>query len=65
MKEHKLFHLYIKPKDGNPNVDVYDFRVVAEDPVEALTKIMNIQDISYMYSETDDEIDIQYEGVVY
>lgn len=65
MKEHKLFHLYIKPKSGNPNVDVYDFRIVAEDPIEALTKMMNIPDISYMYSETDDEIDIQYEGVVY
>lgn len=65
MKEQKLYHLFIKPKDGNPNIDVYDFRIVAEDPVEALTKMMDIQDISYMYSENTDEITIQYEGVVY
>ncbi len=65
MKEHKLFHIYIKPKDGNPNIDVYDFRIVAEDAIEALAKMMNIPDISYMYSETSDEITIQYEGVVY
>ena len=65
MKEHKLFHIYIKPKDGNPNIDVYDFRIVAEDTIEALAKMMNIPDISYMYSETSDEITIQYEGVVY
>ena len=65
MKEHKLFHIYIKPKSGNPNIDVYDFRIVAEDPIEALAKMMNIPDISYMYSETDDEINIQYEGIVY
>lgn len=65
MKEHKLFHLYIKPKDGNPNIDVYDFRIVAEDPIEALTKMMDIPDITYMYSEETDEIIIQYEGVVY
>lgn len=65
MVEHKLFHIHIKPKDGNPNIDVYDFRIVAEDPIEALAKMMNIQDISYMYSETSDEINIQYEGVVY
>jgi len=65
MKEHKLFHIYIKPKDGNPNIDVYDFRIVAEDPIEALAKMMNIPDISYMYSETSDEISIQYEGIVY
>lgn len=65
MKEHKLFHIYIKPKSGNPNIDVYDFRIVAEDPIEALAKMMNIPDISYMYSETDDEINIQYEGNVY
>ena len=67
MKEHKLFHIYIRPKSGNPNIDVYDFRIVAEGPIEALTKMMNIPDISYMYSEndTDDEIIIQYEGNVY
>ncbi|MBR0291941.1 MAG: hypothetical protein IJQ79_07385 [Bacteroidales bacterium] len=65
MKEHKLFHIHIKPKDGNPNIDVYDFRIVAEDPIEALAKMMNIPDISYMYSETSDEISIQYEGIVY
>lgn len=65
MKEHKLYHLYIKPKSGNPNIDVYDFRIVAEDPIEALTKMMDIPDITYMYSEETDEIIIQYEGVVY
>lgn len=65
MKEHKLYHLYIKPKDGNPNIDIYDFRIVADDPVDALTKMMNISDICYMYSEETDEITIQYEGVVY
>ncbi len=65
MKEQKLFHLYIKPKDGNPNIDAYDFRIVADDPVEALTKMMNIPDIDYMYSENVDDITIQYEGVVY
>lgn len=65
MKEHKLFHIHIKPKDGNPNIDVYDFRIVAEDPIEALTKMMDIPDITYMYSEHTDEIVIQYEGVVY
>lgn len=65
MKEQKLFHIFIKPKDGKPNVDDYDFRIVADDPVEALTKMMSIPDISYMYSEETDEIIIQYEGVVY
>lgn len=65
MKEHKLYHIYIKPKDGNPNIDVYDFRIVAEDPVEALTKMMGIPDIDYMYCEDSDEIIIQYEGNVY
>lgn len=65
MKESKLFHIHIKPKSGNPNIDVYDFRIVAENPVEALTKMFNIPDIGYMYSETDDEINIQYEGDVY
>lgn len=65
MKEHKLFHIYIKPKSGNPNSEVYDFRIVAEDPVEALTKMMDIPDIDYMYSEIEDEISIQYEGNVY
>ena len=65
MKEHKLYHLYIKPKDGNPNIDVYDFRIVADDPVEALTKMMNLPDIGYMYHEDVAEITIQYEGVVY
>lgn len=65
MNDHKLFHLYIKPKDGNPNVSVYDFRIVADDPVEALTKMMSLPDIDYMYSDDADEITIQYEGVVY
>ena len=66
MREHKLFHIYIKPKEaGNDNVDVFDFRIVAEDSLEALTKMMDIPDICYMYSEENDEIIIQYEGVVY
>lgn len=65
MKEHKLYHLYIKPKSGNPDIDVYDFRIVAEDPIEALAKMMNIHDITHMYNEEDDYITIQYEGVVY
>jgi len=65
MKERKLYHLYIKPKSDNPNIDVYDFRIVAEDPLEALTKMMDIPDICYMYSEESDDIIIQYEGVVY
>ena len=65
MKEHRLYHLYIQPKSHNPNLDVYDFRIVAENPLEALEKMMNIPDISYMYNEVDDEIIIQYESVVY
>jgi len=65
MKEHKLYHLFIKPKSGNPDIDVYDFRIVAEDPIEALAKMINIPDITYMYNEEDDYITIQYEGVVY
>ncbi len=65
MKERKLYHLYIKPKSDNQNIDVYDFRIVAEDPLEALTKMMDIPDICYMYSEESDDIIIQYEGVVY
>lgn len=65
MKEQKLFHIFIKPKDGNPNIDVYDFRIVADDPVEALTKMMSIPDTDYMYRVDSDEIVIQYEGVVY
>ena len=65
MKEHKLYHLFIKPKSGNPDIHVYDFRIVAEDPIEALAKMINIPDITYMYNEEDDYITIQYEGVVY
>lgn len=65
MKERKLYHIYIKPKDGNPNVDVYDFRIVAEDIIEAITKMMNIPDIDYMYCEDSDEVNIQCEGIVY
>ena len=65
MKEHKLFHIHIRPKSGNPSIDVYDFRIVAENPIEALTKMMNIPDINYMYFETDDEIIIRYEGNIY
>lgn len=62
MKKRKLYHIYIKPKSGNPNVDVYDFRIVAEDIIEAITKI---PDIDYMYSEDNDEVNIQCEGIVY
>ena len=66
MREHKLFHICIKPKEaGNDNVEVFDFRIVAEDSLEALTKMMDIPDISCMYYEETDEIIIQYEGVVY
>ena len=65
MKEHKIYHIYIKPKSGNPNVDIYDFRIVAEDVIEAITKMMNIPDIGYMYCEDSDEVIIQYEGNAY
>lgn len=68
MTEHKLFHIFIRPKDEpkfGVSAEVFDFRFVAETPVEALTKLMAIPDIDYMYDKDNYEIVIQYDGVVY
>ena len=66
MTEHKLFHIFIQPKDEQDlDAEVFDFRIVAETPVDALAKMMSIEDIDYMYSEQYDKIVIEYDGVVY
>ena len=66
MKEDKLFHISIQPKaEQDLDAEVFDFRIVAETPVAALTKLMSIQDIDYMYDPWNTKIVIEYEGVVY
>jgi hypothetical protein len=66
MTEHKLFHIFIQPKDEQDlDAEVFDFRIVAETPVDALTKMMSIEDIDYMYDPLNTKIVIEYEGVVY
>jgi hypothetical protein len=66
MTEHKLFHLFILPKDEeNLDAEVFDFRIVAETPIDALTKMMSIEDIDYMYDPVNTKIVIEYDGVVY
>ena len=66
MTEHKLFHIFIQPKDEQDlDYPTFDFRFVAENPIEALTKMMAIPDIDYMYDEANYKIVIEYDGVVY
>ena len=70
MREYRLFHIYIRPirpKSTNEaeNPEGFDFRILADTAIEALTKMMAIPDIGYMYNEPDDEIVITYDGVVY
>ena len=66
MTEHKLFHIYIRPKNNeSEDAEVYDFRIVAEKAIDALGKLMMLPDIDYMYSEQYDEIVIEYDGTVY
>lgn len=72
MREHKLFHIYIQPKDDEKEmldrvseVEAFDFRIVAETPLDALTKMMALPDIDNMYDPWDTKIVIEYDGVVY
>lgn len=72
MTEHRLFHIYIQPKDDEKEnldsvseVKAFDFRIVAENPIEALTKMMAIEDMDYMYDPWNTKIVIEYEGIVY
>lgn len=65
MKEHKLYHICIFNKTKKDGTDAYNFRVVADGPGEALTKLMNDPDVDFLYVESLYEISIQYKGVVY
>lgn len=67
MKEYKLFNIRIQPKNKEEMEDaqIYEVKFVAETPIEALTKMMALPDIGYIYDQSDDEIIISYEGVVY
>jgi hypothetical protein len=66
MTEHRLFHIFIRPKDEqNLDYPVVDFRFLAETPVDALAKMMKVPDIDYMYDPWNTKIVIEYEGVVY
>ena len=67
MRELKLFNIRIEPKDKKELEDgeVCNFKIVAETPIKALTKMMALPDIDYMYDPRNDEIIISNEGVVY
>lgn len=66
MTEHKLFRIFIQPKDEQDlNYPTFDFRFVAENPIEALTKMMAVPDFNDMYDPWNTKIVIEYDGVVY
>ena len=66
MAEHKLFHIFIQPKDEQDlDAQMFDFRIVAEIPNKALAKMMAFPDIDYMYDPFNAKIVIEYEGIVF